>query len=128
MAKKNILPLHPMFLMGSDLEDQKDFRGAIHAYRKAAKDGDLPSQLNLGNLLDDKIKPARRKEAVSWYKRAIRKGYWPAASSLAIHYRNLGQPRWHLHWLKVAAKLGDTDAPSDIRKLERQLERARARR
>jgi len=128
MGKKHIKLLHPMFLLGSDLEDSGDVRGAIRAYRKAANDGDLPSQLNLGNLLDDKIKPARRKEAVYWYKRAIRKGYWPAASSLAIHYRNLGQSRWQLHWLKVAKKFGDTDAPRDIRKLERQLERTRAQR
>jgi TPR repeat protein len=112
-----------MFLLGSALEDKDDFRGAIEAYRKAAKDGDTASQLNLGNLLDDKIKPARPTEAVYWYKRAIRKGYWPAASSLAGHYRNLGQTRWQLHWLKVAAKLGDSDAPKQMR----QLERARRR-
>ena len=108
-----------MFLLGSALEEKGDFRGAVRAYRKAASDGDTASQSNLGNLLDDKIKPARPTEAVYWYKRAARHGNWAAASNLAIHYRNLGQSRWELHWLKVAAKLGDSDAPKQIRKLER---------
>ena len=123
MQKKTVPDLHPMFLLGSDLEEKSDFLGAIRAYRKAAKDGDKHSQSNLGNLLDDKIHPARPTEAVYWYKRAVRQGYWAAASNLAIHYRNLGKSRWQLHWLKVAAKLGDSDAPKEIRTLERVLAR-----
>jgi TPR repeat protein len=119
MAKNTIW--HPMFLAGVSLEEKGDFRGAIRAYRSAARDGDLPSQSNLGNLLDDKIKPTRRAEAVYWYKRAVRCGYWPAAANLAVHYQNLEKPRWQMHWLKVAAKLGDSDAPGQIRKLERVL-------
>jgi TPR repeat protein len=127
MAKKSPETLHPMFLQGATLEESGDFRKAIQAYKKAAKDGDPHSQLNMANLLDDKIKPRRPLEAVYWYKRAIKQNYWPAASSLAIHYRNIGKHRWQMHWLKVAERLGDTDASKDIQKLKRQLERARRR-
>ncbi len=121
MQKKTVPDLHPMFLLGSDLDEKGDFSGAIRAYRKAAKEGDKHAQSNLGILLEDKIQPARTTEALYWYKRAVRKGYWPAASNLAVHYRNLGKARWQLHWLRVAAKLGDSDAPKEIRKLERAL-------
>jgi TPR repeat protein len=125
--KKRSTPIsHPDFLKGSRLEEAGDIQGAIRAYRRAARDGDVSSQSNLGSLLDDKVKPPRRDEAIYWYKRAARRGHWVAASNLAIHYRNLGQPRWQMHWLKVAASLGDPDAKVEIGKLQRQLERARA--
>ena len=68
--------------------------------------------------MDDQIKPARSKEAVYWYKRAIRLGNYLGARNLAVHYKNLGQKRWQSHWLTVAARMGDPEAPKELRKLE----------
>lgn len=107
------------FREGSALEDEGKIAEAIRAYRIAAKAGDTSAQSNLGNLLDDYAKPRRPAEAVYWYKRAIRRGSWTAAYNLSVHYKNLGKTHWRLHWLRVAAKLGDVDSARELRKLER---------
>jgi TPR repeat protein len=104
----------------NQLEEVGKLAPAVILLRRLAELGNIHAQVNLANLLDDKTTPRRPKEAVYWYKRAVRRGHWAAASSLATHYRNLGKPRWQLHWLKVAAKLGDSEAPKEIRKLERE--------
>jgi TPR repeat protein len=107
----------------SMLEDKGKIAEAVKLYRAAAKLGDASAQSNLGNLLDDTVSPKRSKEAVYWYKRAVKLGSGTAATNLAVHHKNLGQTRWQMHWLHVAAKLGDSDASKEIRKLKRQLER-----
>jgi TPR repeat protein len=112
---------------GSAAEDRGQIGEAIRLYRAGAKLGDASAQLNLGNLLDDYAKPRRPEEAIYWYKRAIRAGNYTAAYNLAIHYRNNGQSRWHLYWLRVASKMGDPDAPNEARALERQLQGAKER-
>jgi TPR repeat protein len=112
-----------LFCRASEKEDAGDIRGAIRLYRKLATAGEVIAQSNLANLLDDKIKPGKPEEAIYWYKRAVRGGYYPAAWNLAMHYRNLGKLRWQMHWLRIAAKMGEPDAPKEIRKLERALAR-----
>ncbi len=72
--------------------------------------------LNLANLLDDYVSPPKPALAVYWYKRAARRGYATAAINLAVHYQNLRKRRWYIHWLKVAAELGDRDAIKDLRR------------
>lgn len=109
-----------IFFRASALEDAGRILPAIRLYREAAELGDISAQSNLGNLLDDKIRPARPAEAVYWYKRAIRAGSCTAAYNLAVHYRNAGKRRWHLHWLKVAQRLGDPDAGPEIQQLLRK--------
>jgi hypothetical protein len=32
-------------------------------------------------------------------------------------YRNLGKRRWQIHWLRVAARLGEPDAPVALREM-----------
>ena len=108
--------------LGCAAEEKGKIAEAVRLYRRSAKLGFAEAQINLGNLLDDYTKPRRPAEAVYWYKRAIKQGYACAADNLAIHYRNLGKPRWHMHWLKVAAKMGDPDAPKAVRALQRELE------
>jgi TPR repeat protein len=95
---------------------------AIGILRRLAKQGNPHAQVNLGNLLDDEIRPPRPVEAVNWYKRAVRAGLPEAAWCLAMHYRNLPSRkiRWERHWLKVAAEMGEPDAKREIRKLERR--------
>lgn len=98
---------------------------AVSAFRKAAQAGDPTAQVSLGNLLDDKIKRPQPKEAVYWYKRAVRAGSHIAAYNLAIHYRSRGGARWSKHWFEVAIKMGDPDAPAELRKLNRKPRRTR---
>jgi TPR repeat protein len=112
---------------GCALADAGETAKAMRAYRASAKLGFSPAQNNLGVLLSY-AKPPRLVESVYWYKRAVRSGECAAASNLAVHYRDINKPRWQMHWLRRAAKMGDTDAPALIRKLERQLERNAARR
>jgi TPR repeat protein len=107
------------------LEESGKIAPAVRLLRQLAKFGNVHAQANLGNLLDDRTTPRRPKEAVYWYKRAVRKGYATAAYNLAMHHRNQGKPRWQLHWLRIAAEMGDSDARKEIRPLERQLERVR---
>lgn len=109
-----------LFAKASSLEDAGRILPALRLYREAAELGDISAQSNLGNLLDDKIRPARPAEAVYWYKRASRAGSCTAAYNLAIHYRNAGKRRWHLHWLKVAQRLGDPDVAGEIKQLLRR--------
>ncbi|HKY18953.1 MAG TPA: hypothetical protein VJL82_08460 [Rhizomicrobium sp.] len=111
----------------NQLEEAGKLAPAVRLLRKLAKLGNVHAQANLGNLLDDKTTPRRPREAMYWYKRAVRKGYATAAYNLAMHHRNQGKPRWQLHWLRVAADMGHPDARKEIRPLERQLERARRR-
>ena len=126
MNAETALKADRLWRNASALEDDGKIVEAIRLYRVAAKLGDSSSQNNLGNLLDDSVKSARKKEAVYWYKRAVASGSPSSAWNLAMHYRNLGKPRWQMHWLRVAAKLGEPDAPKAIRVLTRQLERPRA--
>jgi len=107
------------FNKASDLEDHGMIGKAIRCYRIAARMGHVPAQNNLATLLDDKVKPSRPKEAVYWYKRAVRTGYATAAWNLAMHYRNLEMPRWYHHWLQVAARMGDDDAIEELRALKK---------
>jgi TPR repeat protein len=104
-----------------DLVEEGRIHEAMAAYARAAHMGDVVAQSNLGNLLDDTVTPSRPKEAVYWYKRASRAGYAPAAWNLAMHYRNLGRPRWHIHWLRVAARLGEEYAPEALREMIRPI-------
>jgi TPR repeat protein len=102
----------------SKLEDEGKISEAIKLYKIAADRGDSIAQSNLATLLDDKIRPSRPREAVYWYKRALRLRQASAAWNLAMHYKNLGQARWHWHWLQVAATMGDKDARKELQQLK----------
>ena len=101
-----------------DLAEKGQIALAVKTYRRAARMGFEPAMNNLGNLLDDTVRPSKPMEAVYWYKRAVRRGSCGGAYNLAVHYKSLGQRRWQTHWLKVAAKLGDPDAKAELRKLK----------
>jgi TPR repeat protein len=101
------------------LETAGDIAGAIEKLRIAAKRGDAAAQMNLGNLLDDKANPRRPDQAVYWYKRALQGGKKEAAHNLAMHYKNVGKRRWHLHWLRVAARLEVEGAEEELCEITR---------
>jgi len=100
-----------------ELEEAGRIHEAIRVYTAAARLGDEIAQNNLATLLDDRAIPRRPAEAVYWYKRAVRAGSAEAAWNLAMHYRNLGKRRWQIHWLRVAARLGEPDAPVALREM-----------
>ena len=95
---------------------------AIIAYRRAARLGNADAHSNLANLLDDKVSPARPKEAVYWYKRGVRAGSYVAAFNVGVHYRNSGNARWSRYWFGIAVKMGDPDARSELKRTRRRNE------
>jgi TPR repeat protein len=100
---------------GCELEERGLIPEALRAYTVAARLGSSSAQVNLGNILDDVVKPSRTSEAKAWYKRAVKRGNPSGAWNLAMHYRNNGNPRWYRYWLRVAADLGDEDAANEMR-------------
>ena len=94
----------------SDLEDEGRIASAVSVYGRASHLDDVYAQSNLGNLLDDKLKPRRSAEAVYWYKRSVRGGNGNGAWNLAIHYRNEGRGASFRYWVRVAARMGNQDA------------------
>lgn len=105
-----------LFQEASALEDQGKTKEAIKIYTASARLGNDAAQSNLGNLLDDKVRPPRRAQARYWYKRAVRAGSYVAAWNLAMHYKTRKIARWHMHWLQTAAAMGDPDAKAELKK------------
>lgn len=97
---------------GCEFEDAGKLDAAIVVYRRGAELGSEHAQNNLGTLLADYA--GQPKEAVYWYKRAVRQGSSVAAANLAVHYKTLNQRRWHMHWLTVAADLGDEECADEL--------------
>lgn len=106
-----------LFLTASSMEDEGNIRRAKNFYSRAARLGHAYSQNNLANLLDRQMKPAQEKKAVYWYKKAVKQGLELAAWNLAMHYKNIGNARWHRYWLRVAARMGDEDSRNELKRL-----------
>lgn len=105
------------FLRACAFEDAGDIQGAIKAYEAAAEQGDSQAQVNLANILDDKIVPNDPERAVYWYERAAGLGNPLGAWNLAMHYRNVGEIANYIRWLRVAADMGDDDAKAELAKI-----------
>jgi TPR repeat protein len=95
---------------GCDLEDAGDIRGAIAAYAEAVLLGNVEAMINLANLYDDEIFPAKPEVAVELYTRAFNLGSATAAVNLSVHYRKLGDLDLASEWSKRAVKLGGDEA------------------
>jgi len=102
---------------GSKHHLEGDIKAAVKLYRRAARLGNDSAQNNLGTLLDDHVSPQKPKEAIYWFKRAVRQGNYYAARNLALHYRDIGKPRWQIHWLRVATQMGYDEAKAELRAL-----------
>jgi TPR repeat protein len=90
------------------------------AYEKAASLGSIPALVNLANYYDDgAFGRHNRKRALVLYKKAVSLGSPEAAYALACLYRGEHKQRWQEHWLKRAAALGDTDAPRELKELQK---------
>jgi len=113
MKRSSSMDLHSAeqaYLQGVALEEAAEYENAIKFYEFAARRGHDGAQLNLGNILDDKVEPPRPAEARKWYKLAVAKDYSPAAWNLALHYKKYGQKALYERWLRKAALMGDEDA------------------
>ncbi len=108
-----------LFSEASELEDEGKIQQAVERYLVSAQMGHSSAQNNLATLLDGKVTPSRPKEAVYWYKRAVRSGDCIAAWNMAMHHRNRGKRRWQIHWLRVAVRMGHDEAAEELRKLVR---------
>jgi TPR repeat protein len=69
----------------------------------------------------DGLQPSKAREAVYWYKRSVKGGYFIAARNLAVHYKNLKVQRWYLHWLTVAANMGDAESAAELKKTKSRI-------
>jgi len=97
--------------------DRGKLEQAFELFLKAAKVGDKSSQSNLGYFYDTGIYVSKNtKQALFWYRKAYRQGYFPAASNIATVYRDQGDSKRMVLWYKRAAALGDTDALFELGK------------
>jgi TPR repeat protein len=120
-----ILNGEKIWYRAAELEELGKIEEAVKLYRRGARLGNLGSMINLASLLDDQISPPKPREAIYWYKRGIKAGDSTAAFNFAMHYRNLRQRRWYVHWMRVAAQMGDSDAKIFIRKLDAEANRSK---
>lgn len=98
----------PFFEAACDLAEAGEVEGAAAMFRMLAENGDAWSRTWLADLLDDLDRPV---EASVWYRRAVRAGYVVAAHNLAMLHRRRNRRRGYIHWLRVAAAMGDEEAP-----------------
>ena len=99
-----------LFAEAADRQDEGRLAEAEALYTVAAELGYPLAMNNLAILLEDVIPTPRPAEAVYWLKRAVEAGYSDAAWNLAMRQRQAGRKRWYVHWLEIAAGMGNDDA------------------
>lgn len=96
----------------AELKDGRgDYAGAFRNLLVSARQGNVLSQLSLGNFyaIGRGVRKDLR-EAARWYKRAYRGGLSAGALNLSVDLRNQGNIRAAIAWLKRAADMNDGDA------------------
>ena len=100
---------------GCDFAEKEIFDKAFEHFLISAKLGNVLAQVNLANLYDDgKGCDQDFKQAVYWYKRAIKLGSAEGAFNLAVHYKFHNNLRWAKFWFLRAIKMGDEDAVFEL--------------
>lgn len=85
-------------------------RAAVALLHEAATNGDAVAAGALGYAYDIGLGVTPSvKEAVRWYRRAVRGGNSTGASNLATIYRDAGNPRLAFKWWSRASEMGDGD-------------------
>jgi TPR repeat protein len=106
-----------MFIQANAAWDHGDLREAFELFMKAAKLGDVSSQLDLGYFFDQGLSVRKdKKKALKWYRKAYWQGDAGAANNIATIYRDLGDTKKMLWWLRRAAAMGDVDVQLDLGK------------
>ncbi len=96
-----------------------DYKTAFSFYKKAAEQGELAAQFNVGLYYDvGKGVAQDDAEAVRWYKLAAAQGYSIAQLNLGARYANgKGVPQDYaeaVRWYKLAAVRGNADAQFNL--------------
>lgn len=98
--------------------EKGELERAFSLFRRCAGLGQVGCMIDLGYFYDEGVGvKADKQKAMSWYKRAYRRGDSAAASNVAILYREQGRHRLERQWFERAASLGDGDAQVDLAKL-----------
>ena len=98
-----------------------DLSKAYELFCQCASKGEVGCMLDLGYFYDEGIGVAKDKnKAMSWYKRAYRKGDSAAASNIAILYREKGRNDLTFQWFQRSVALGDGDSEVELAKLYMQ--------
>ena len=105
---------HEILRAAFDAESSGNMDDAIKLFKRAARFGSNEACSKLGTIYDDVIEPPRPTRAVYWYKRAVEGGDASCAWNLSMHYAGTGRKRGYLHWLRIAAKMGDPDAEKEL--------------
>lgn len=97
----------------------QDYVSAVNWFKKAANQGDVVSQNNLGVMYNSGLGAEKDyKIAMNWYRKAADQGYASAQSSLGFMYNNgLGVEQDHriaTNWYKKAADQGDVIAQNNL--------------
>lgn len=90
-------------------------RAAVAVLLRAATSGDPSAAFSLGYAYGNGLgtKP-NIKDAMRWYRRAVRGGQSAAASNIATIYRDAGSARQAFQWWNRACKMKDGDAAVDV--------------
>lgn len=108
-----------LYFEGLELSEAGRGAEAEALFRRLAAKGDVDAMRCLGDLLTDEEGP-RRREGLSWYRRAVRLGDATAAWNCAMSWRLAGDRRRYLHWVETAARLGATEAPVVLAEINRR--------
>ena len=110
--------LNALFKRASKQYDDGNLQSAFRLFLAAAKAGDSGAQLALGNFYSNGTGVRRnRARALYWYMRAYRQGYGPAASNIAVIFRDENNLERALAWFERAIDLNDADANLEIAKI-----------
>jgi TPR repeat protein len=105
----------------------KDIPHAMILFRKAADQGRVNSELNLGKMYDETKDFA---QAAIWYRKAAEHGDTEAANNLgSLYYNGLGVPENNqeaIFWFKKAAAAGNAMAQKNLDRVAEDQRRARA--
>lgn len=97
-----------------DAESDGNIEAAIRLFKQASRLGSNDARSKLGTIYDDVLSRPDPIKAVYWYRRGVAGGDASCAWNLAMHYAGTGRRSSYLYWLRVAAKMGDADAPKEI--------------
>ena len=98
---------------------EQDDRMAAEWYRKAAEQGEMTAQFNLGlSYAKGQGVIKNEAEAVKWYRMAAEQGYASAQFNLALCYRDgrgvVKDDAEAVKWYRKAAEQGDADAQNNL--------------
>jgi TPR repeat protein len=90
---------------------KRDRRKAAQWFRRAADHGYAPAQNALGVLLSCGGRPRKDvDEALAWFRKAFHAGESYAAQNIALTYRQIGELKAAVKWLRKSAAVADGDA------------------